>query len=139
MKMPVEKITAFGHECVTSKHDTTLEITKDREMGWEAHCIVGVKSNKSCADLSEKLKKAAVEGKRMVINIKAGDISDRIVAYGHPDLLLTNDHSIVIRRSNFIDDRTLAIHASKSSNRLSRELVRKLQDPSQKVEITIEF
>ncbi len=137
--MPVEKITAFGHECVTSKHDTTFEFTKDKEMGWEAHCIVGVNSNKSCADLSPKLKKAAVGGRRMVINIKAGDASDRIIAYGHPDLILTNDRSIVIRRSNFIDDRTLAIHASKSSNRLNRELVRKLQNPLQKVEITIEF
>lgn len=137
--MPVEKITAFGHGCVTSKHDTTLEFTKDGEMGWEAHCIVGVKSSKSCADLSPKLKKAAIEGKRMVINIRAGDVADRIIAYGHPDLMLTNNRSIVIRRSNFIDDRTLAIYANKSSNRLNRELVRKLKDPSQKVEITIEF
>ncbi|MBI3412918.1 MAG: DUF371 domain-containing protein [Candidatus Aenigmarchaeota archaeon] len=135
----IERITAYGHQCVTSKHGTTLELTKDKNMGWEGHCIVGVKSDKSCHDLSDGLKKAIKEGKRMIIKLKSGTASDIIIAYGHPRLTLKDRKDIVIRKSGFVDDRTLAVHANKSSNSLDRELVRNLKNPRQKLEIVIEY
>ena len=135
----IEHITAYGHQCVTSKHDTTLELTKDKNMGWEGHCIVGVKSDKSCYDLSEGLKKALKDGRRLTIKFKSGSASDTIIAYGHPHLTLKDRKDIVIRRSGFIDDRTLAVHATKSSNSLDRELVRNLKNPRQKLEVFIEY
>ena len=131
----IERITAYGHQCLTSKHDTTFEFTKEKDMGWEAHCIVGVKSDKSCHDLSEGLKKAFKEGKRIAIKLKSGNASDTIIAYGHPNLTLKDRKDIVIRRSGFVDDRTLAVHATKSSNSLDRELIRNLKNPRQKLEV----
>ncbi|MFH0890090.1 MAG: DUF371 domain-containing protein [Candidatus Aenigmatarchaeota archaeon] len=135
----IERISAYGHNCITSKHDTTFEFTKDKDMDWEGHCIVGVKSDKACSDLSDGLKKAAKEGRKLIIRIKSGEVSDTIIAYGHPDLTLKNTKDIVVRRSGFIDDRTLAVHANKSANDLDRELVRMLKSPRQKISITIEF
>lgn len=135
----IERITAYGHNCVTSKHDTTLEFTKDKNMTWEGHCIVGVHSDKSCHDLSDGLKKAVQEGRRLTIKLKSGTSSDTIIAYGHPHLTLKDRKDIVIRKSGFIDDRTLAIHATKSSNSLDRELVKNLKNPRQKLEIVIEY
>ncbi|MBI2085672.1 MAG: DUF371 domain-containing protein [Candidatus Aenigmarchaeota archaeon] len=135
----IERITAYGHNCVTSKHDTTLELTKDKNMTWEGHCIVGVKSDKSCYDLSDGLKKAIMAGKRITIKLKSGEASDTLIAYGHPLLTLKDRKDIVIRKSGFVDDRTLAVHATKSSNSLDRELVRNLKNPRQKLEITIEY
>lgn len=135
----IERITAYGHQCITSKHDTTLEFTKDKNMGWEAHCIVGVKADKSCHDLSDNLKNALKDGKRLTIKLKSGNASDTIIAYGHPHLTLKDRKDIVIRKSGFVDDRTLAVHATKSSNTLDRELIRNLKNPRQKLEVLIEY
>ncbi len=135
----IERITAYGHNCITSKHDTTLELTTDKNMTWEGHCIVGVRSDKSCHDLSDGLKKAITAGKRITIKLKSGEASDTLIAYGHPQLTLKDRKDIVIRKSGFVDDRTLAVHATKSSNTLDRELVRNLKNPRQKLEVTIEY
>ncbi len=135
----IEHITAYGHGFITSKHGTTLEFTKDKTMGWEGHCIVGVKADKACHDLSDGLKKAVMEGRKLVIKLKSGSASDTIIAYGHPGLTLKNRKDIVIRKSGFTDDRTLAVHATKSSNDLDRELVRSLKNPRLKLDITIEY
>ncbi len=135
----IEHITAYGHSFITSKHGTTLELTKDKNMGWEGHCIVGVRADKACYDLSDGLKKAIKEGRKLVIRLKSGDISDTVIAYGHPALTLKDRKNIVIRKSGFTDDRTLAVYATKSSNGLDRELVRSLKNPRLKLDISIEY
>jgi hypothetical protein len=134
-----EVITGYGHPHITSKHPTTLEFTKDEEIGYEAHCIIAVKADKGCSDLSKDLKGAIKEGKRLDITIKVGSLSERMVAFGHPDLMLENDKDVVLRKSGWVDERTLCVHSSKASSDLDRELVKKLQDPKQKVEMIIEF
>ena len=44
---------------------------------------------------------------------------------------------MVIRKSDYVSDRTLAIHADKSSNDLPRAVVEKLKNPKQKINITL--
>jgi hypothetical protein len=44
---------------------------------------------------------------------------------------------MVIRKSNFICNRTLAIHADRSANDFSRAFVNKLKDQKQKIKITL--
>jgi hypothetical protein len=60
-----------------------------------------------------------------------------VKASGSPHLVLTHPSDIVIRRSGYVSDRTLAIHADKSANDLSRRLVEKLRDPRQKIKISL--
>nr|WP_305836316.1 DUF371 domain-containing protein [Candidatus Nanopusillus massiliensis] len=63
----------------------------------------------------------------MKIVIKVDDLIDDIIAYGSKNLLLTNYRSIVIRKSNYIDDRTLAINSNKSAIDIDRKLIEELR------------
>ena len=48
-----------------------------------------------------------------------------------------SDHEIVVRRSNFISDRTLGINADKSSFEINRKIINKLKDSSNIVKVEI--
>lgn len=131
-----EEIIAYGHPNVTSKHKTTLEITKAENIGKIADCIIAVKANKGCRDLSKELKDGLKEGRKIKIIIEAGDIRDTVVAYGSSELELSHLEDFVIRKSDFIDDRTLAIRADKAACELKKELTEKLKE-QEKIIITL--
>ena len=59
-----------------------------------------------------------VEGNHFVVN-----------ARGDPGLTLTDDHEMVIRRSSFLSDRTLALHADFAACDIPRPMVKLLTDP----------
>ncbi|MBM4400405.1 MAG: DUF371 domain-containing protein, partial [Crenarchaeota archaeon] len=54
-----------------------------------------------------------------------------------PQLTLSHPTDMVIRKSDYVCNRTLAVHADKAAQDLSRELVEKLRNPQQKVKITL--
>ncbi|MFH8086222.1 MAG: DUF371 domain-containing protein [Candidatus Aenigmatarchaeota archaeon] len=133
-----EEIIAYGHPNISATHKTTFEITKSGEIRKDADCVIGVKANKACKDLSKEIKEALKEGKKVEIKISAAGIEDVIIAYGSPALKLSHVEDIVIRKSDFIDNRTLAILANKAACDLKRELVEKLKNPETEIKITIE-
>ncbi|MFH8120636.1 MAG: DUF371 domain-containing protein [Candidatus Aenigmatarchaeota archaeon] len=133
-----EEIIAYGHPNISAMHKTTFEITKSGEIKKDADCIIGVKANKACKDLSKEIKEALKEGKKVEIKISAAGIEDVIIAYGSPALKLSHAEDIVVRKSDFIDNRTLAILANKAACDLKRELVEKLKNPETEIKITIE-
>ncbi len=112
--------------------------TKENHLKTTGDCIVGINADKGLMDFSknfrEMLKK---ETSTLKINLEAACLTETIQAYGSPKLVLTHPIDMVIRKSDFISDRTMAIHADKSSKDLSRQLVEKLKDPKQKIVITI--
>jgi hypothetical protein len=134
-----EEIAAYGHLNVTSKHKTTLEITKAKSIGRIADCIIAVRADKVCGDLNKELKNALKGGRRIEIKIEAEGVSDVVTAYGSPKLKLTHPEDIVIRKSDFIDERTLAISADKSASDLKENLIEKLRNKNTKVKITLEI
>ncbi len=134
-----EEIIAYGHPNILGTHITTLEFTKDSELLKDGDCIIGVKANKSCADLSEEFKEMLKEGKIVEITIKAGGVEDKVVAYGSPDLKLTHREDIVIRKSEFIDKRTLCVLADKSADELKRELIEKMKNPETEIRMVLEI
>ncbi|MGO8806494.1 MAG: DUF371 domain-containing protein [Candidatus Bathyarchaeia archaeon] len=136
---PAEEIVlAFGHTNIQAIHPSTLMFTKEKHLSKTGDCIVAVGADKAGPDLSdgfkEKLKKP---GAKLTILIEAEGSIVQINAYGSPKLLLTHPTDIVIRKSDYISDRTTAIYADKSSSNLSREFVEKLKDPKQKIKITM--
>jgi hypothetical protein len=133
-----EEILAHGHPNITSEHTTTFEITKAVEMEKKADCIIAVHADKACVNLSEDLKNALKHSKNVKITIEADGATDSMIACGSPALKLTHTEDIVVRKSDFIDGRTLAILADKAANELKRELVEKLRDENTEVKITIE-
>ncbi len=132
-------ITAKGHPRITAKHPTTLMITKDDEVGPKGDCIVGVAANKGAVELSGELKSTLRSGAAVNITIEAGGEMEEVRAFGHPLLTFVHPKDLVIRKSRFTCDRTLAVGADKAAMDLSRALVAKLHDPSTKVKVTIKI
>jgi hypothetical protein len=133
-----EVIFAQGHRNILATHRTTLEFTKDQHLSKEGDCIVAVASDKAVADLSaefkEKLRKPHA---KLTILIEADGVSEQVNAHGSPRLILTHPTDMVIRKSDYVCSRTLAVHADKAAQGLSRDLVEKLKNPEQKVKITL--
>ena len=133
-----ETIHAHGHENVTSTNKTTLEITKEPHLTKRGDCIISVGADKGAADLSPEFKQNAKnQHARITITIQVGKIVEKINAQGNPQLTLTHPHDLVIRKSDYVCSRTLAVRADKAAKDLSRTLVEKLRDPKQKAVITL--
>lgn len=124
--------TAWGHESITAKHKRTIEFTKDSELSLEGDCILGVNANFSVYDLKELIK----EETNLKMVITAGDISDEVVFEANQNF--NDEREIVIRRGDFASDRTLGIKADKACADLKKELVEKLRNPEQRVDVLIE-
>ena len=138
MPEETEIITAYGHENIQATHKTTLEITKDKHLTRNGDCIIAVAANKSLADLSPKFKeKLRRKNAILTIRIEAEGVVEEIKASGSSHLILTHPTEIVVRKSDYISNRTLAIRADKTSYDLSKRLVDKLKNPNQKVKITL--
>jgi hypothetical protein len=131
-------VVAFGHENIRATHPSTLMFTKEKHLSNTGDCIIAVAADKSLVDLSqtfkEKLKKPNT---KLTIIFEAGGLTEQIKALGSPKLILTHPTEMVIRQSDYISDRTLAIRADKSSKDLSRELIEKLKNPEQKICIAL--
>ena len=90
------------------------------------------------SDFKLEFKKALKnENAKLIIEVKAGEIREIVRAYGSSQLQLTHPTDMVIRKSSYICNRTLAIKADKAAADLSRSLVEKLRKPEQNVEIKL--
>lgn len=134
--MPREKIKARGHPNVTAKHASTWEITRKDYLTKKGDCIIGILADKALPDLSEEFKDKLKEGSQVEITLRCDGVVDRVLAEGHPNLTFAHPQDMVVRKSNFICDRTLAVKADKSAGELKRELIEKLK---QGKELTIEL
>jgi hypothetical protein len=134
----VEVIDAFGHGNIMSTHKTTFEITKEPHLTKRGDCIIAVKAARGASDLPMEFKEAARKEKaKMTIVIEVDTAREVINAQGSPYLLFSHPTDLVIRKSDYVCGRTLAVKADKAACDLSRQLVEKLRNPSQKVRITL--
>ena len=131
----LDEITAQGHPNVLGTHRTTIEITTENFLTTNGNCIIGIMSSKSVNDYSPKLKESIQNGSKIEIEMIAGPYREIINGFGHKDLTLSNEISMVFRLSEFISDRTALIGCSKSSIELDRNFVKYLKNPSNKLQI----
>jgi len=132
------EIEFSGHENIRSNHQKTIEITKESHLTTQGDCIVGVNATSSCADLPQELKdKLRISDSNVTFSINVGEHEFVLKGKGHPNLILTHSEDIVIRKSDFICPRTLAVNCDKASDLLPREMVSLLQDPKTKGTFTI--
>lgn len=136
----MEVIRARGHPNVRATHRTTLEVTKDRELTPRGDCIVGVRADKSVFDLSEDLKRWLKSGKaiRVEIVLPDYDLKDELMAFGSPKLTFKHERDVVIRKSDYVCDRTLAIGSNKSARDIDREIIELLKDEKTELLLIIE-
>ena len=133
-----EVIDARGHENILSTHETTFEITKETTLTKHGDCVIATGATKGARDLSVEFKEAMKrEGVEITITIEAGEAKEVVEARGSPQLLFTHPTDLVVRKSNYICSRTIAIRANKSARDLSKKLVEKIQVATQKIRITL--
>jgi hypothetical protein len=117
-----------GHSNITARHKTTLEFTKDEELGLAGDCIVGVKADFSLQQLKKFIKKLnnnkitiIIETMNNINNNSNEKIVEKINAEVNPGF--DSDKEMVIRKSDFIDGRTFAIRADKASIDINKRLI----------------
>jgi len=126
--MVTEVIHAFGHENITAKHRTTFEITRESEITKRADCIIAVSADKGANDLSRRFKKVASRPDALImVDLWAGEMHERIIGRGHPNLRFEHPTDLVGRMSSYTCARTLMIHADKAAFHLDREFVKRIQ------------
>ena len=134
----VEVITAYGHELIRATHKTTFEVTKDEDLTPRGDCIIAVKADKSVVDLSRRFRELARKpNAEITIIIECEGEKEIVKASGDPRLTYTHMRDLVVRKSTYVCDRTLAIKADKAACDLSRSLIRRLKNPENKVKITL--
>jgi len=133
-----EAIVGYGNKNIQATHKTTLEFTKDKHLSKTGDCIVAVAADKALADLSTEFKENLRKPHaKLIILIEADGIIDQVNAHGSPRLILSHPTDMVVRKSDYVCNRTLAVHADKAAQDLSKALVEKLKNPQQKVKITL--
>ncbi len=135
----LEEIIAYGHPNITAKHRTTLQVTKDEEITLRADCVIGVRADKSVRDLSQELKSHLLEGGSVSIGISVREMEFHLEAMGDPRLRLTHARDVVVRKSDFVDDRTLVIRSSAAARDLPREMVRAMRRADEVIVMEILF
>jgi hypothetical protein len=123
--------TAWGHKNITGKHKRTLEFTREHELGIQGDCVLGVSANFSVYDLKELIN----EGSRLKMVISAGEVSDDVNFEVNPSF--GDEKEIVVRMGDFGSERTFGMRADKACMDLKRELVEKLRNPGQKIDVLI--
>jgi hypothetical protein len=129
---------AYGHPAILSTHPSTLEITTSHELTRRGDCVVAVKSSSAVRNLPEDLKRVLSSSRgRGRLVLRAGPFEFTVEGRGDPRLTFLHDTDLVVRKSAFISDRTLMIHADKSSIDIPRDMVRLLQDANNRVTVEI--
>jgi len=125
-----EIIVARGHPNIRATHRTTLEITKDSHLTPRGDCIIGVCASKSISEIDERIKEWLRSGGKVEIEIILPQygLKDRLFAFGSKNLRFKHPTDIVVRKSDYICDRTLAIKATKAAKDLNRDMVELLRD-----------
>jgi len=138
MNPVITVIFARGHENIQATHRTTFEITKKSTLTKRGDCIIAISATKGAADLSSYFKEVArSEDAQIMITIEAEGLKEIIRAKGSSRLSFTDPRDLVVRKSNYVCGRTIAIKANKAANDLSRKLVEKLMNPDQRITITL--
>ncbi|MFB6137561.1 MAG: DUF371 domain-containing protein [Halobacteriaceae archaeon] len=124
-----ETVRATGHEHVAATHASTFEVTTDDWLTPAGDCIVGVAADRAPADFDDAFVAACRDPDATVtVTLSAAGHRETVAASGHPDLTVDSERSLVVRTSEYVDDRTVAVDADAAAADLDRELVAALAD-----------
>ena len=139
--MPIEVVRARGHPNIRATHPTTFEITREEHLTPRGDCIIAVGADKGARDLSEAFKEAARREEAEItitIEVPSRGLREVVRARGHPGLAFDHPTDMVIRKSDYVCGRTVAIRADKAARDLPRELVEALKDPEVEIIVKLE-
>jgi len=121
----------YGHPNVLSQHKNTIEFTREEHLTKKGDCILGVNAD---FNLSE-IKEITSNFSEIEIIIRCGDMEEKIRAKVNKNF--NHDGEIVIRKSDFLSERTLGINADRVAIDIDRKMVDKLKDSEAKGKVII--
>ncbi|NTV22775.1 MAG: DUF371 domain-containing protein [Nanoarchaeota archaeon] len=124
--------TVTGHPNVLCTHKNTIEFTKDQELSKKGDCIFGV----GATFQSKELRLLSSEPGQLRLTLVLGDLKDEFTFL--PNQNFTDEHELVIRRSEHDTSRTFGFRATKTAKDINRQLVEKMKDSSAKATVIIE-
>lgn len=137
--MEVCSFQCYGHPNVISKHKSTLEFITDTDLTPRGDCILGVKSTINLLNLPANMKKLLrADNSKVRITLHVAGYETEILGQGHPDLPLSDETTIIIRRSNFVCPRTLMINSNKAAVDISEEIRSIMKQSHSIMKITIQ-
>lgn len=121
-------IRARGHRHITATHAKTFELATDAEIGPDATCVIGVGA--TCDwDVLGRLNGLAI------VTVDAGGHGMETTARLSP--YWSRGHGLVVRKSDFRGEDTLALDADRAAADLDPAFVEALRDPSTDVDVGI--
>lgn len=134
-----EFITAKGHPNISARHRNTFEVTKDPYVTPRGDCIIAVSASKAAADLSPEFKRLLRSSETIVVfRLRVGEFTWDVRGYGSESMVLTDERSMVFRKSRYVCPRTVMVGADKSAIDMPRGLVEVLKRPDVYVQIVLE-
>ena len=137
----IYKFHAHGHPNILGTHKTTLEFTRDVELTLKGDCIVGVKADFDLNKIRQFIKKSNNEKITITIkpitkNKKYQKIKETVSTDLNPDF--DSDKELVIRKTDFVSERTFAIRANKAAFELNKDLIDFLKEKKNEISVIIE-
>ncbi len=124
----LEEIAFEGHPSIRASHSSTVELTKEADITPKGDCILGVSADKAARDLDSGVKELLRStGAFVMFTIIVAEESFVFRARGSRRLSLSDARDLVIRRSDFVSPRTLAIHSDAAARDVPRSLVARLR------------
>lgn len=124
-----EVVHARGHEHVTGEHASTWELTSDDWLTPAGDCILGVEADRTPADFDPSFCEACRDADAtLTATLEVGDYEVTVTGRGDPELTFADDRSLVVRTSDYVDDRTVMVGADAAAGDLDRSLVTALAD-----------
>ena len=119
-----QRVRAVGHEHVAAEHTSTLELTSDDWLTPAGDCIVGVEA----APVPEAFDPEFIEACQssaatITASVCVGDREQTVTGSGHPELSFDSDRSMVLRTSEYVDDRTVMVDADTAAAGIDRGIV----------------
>ncbi|PSQ17587.1 DUF371 domain-containing protein [Halobacteriales archaeon QS_8_69_26] len=133
-------VTASGHENVTAAHGSTFEVTTDDYLTPAGDCILGIEADRAASDFDPEFVAACQDrGAAITVTVRAGGHEASVAARGDPDLTFDSDRSCVVRTSDHVDDRTVAVGAEHAADGFDHGMVEALSDGAELTfELTVE-
>lgn len=132
----IYKFAAYGHPNILGTHKTTLEFTKEHELSLKGDCIIGVNAEFNLSEIKKFIK--GQKNKKVAITIAAESkkFRENIIAELNPNF--SSEKEFVIRKTDFVSERTFAISSDKAAFDLNRGLIDYLKEKKNKIMVIIE-
>jgi len=134
-----EVLRARGHEHVAGTHESTFEVTTDDWLTPAGDCIVGVAAERAPAAFDPAFVAACRDADATIsVTLSVDGHEQTVRGRGDPALTFESDRSMVVRTSDYVDDRTVCVGADAAATDLDRDLVAALdEDASLTVRLSV--